>query len=84
MLVNNYQSFQLNNCVVRDNQAFHGGGLYSWDTDSIMIHNSLFTGNTCIKHGGGMRIGGSGSFFKISNSIVRYNSTGTLMVEESS
>ena len=56
---------------------FHGGGLYSWDTDSIMIHNSLFTANYASEHGGGMRIGGSGSFFKISNSIVRYNSTGT-------
>ena len=45
LLVNNYQSFQLNNCVIRDNQASHGGGLYSWDTDSILIHNSLFTAN---------------------------------------
>ena len=65
LLVNNYQSFALNNCVIRDNQAFHGGGLYSWDTDSIMIHNSLFTANYASEHGGGMRIGGRGASLKL-------------------
>mgnify|MGYP001317082374 CR=1 FL=1 len=42
-----------------------------------MIHNSLFTGNYASEHGGGMRIGGSGSFFKISNSSINNPSNGT-------
>ncbi|MDP6169629.1 MAG: hypothetical protein QF780_06455, partial [Candidatus Marinimicrobia bacterium] len=76
ILINDNRSLTLRGCIIQGSRASIGGGLYSNNTDSLMIHNSIFRNNYGNEYGGGLYVTGQGDYFMINNSLVHDNSVG--------
>ncbi len=64
---------EISRCEIYDNEATHGGGLYSFKNDSTEIIHCTFSGNDALQQGGGVEL--DSSKVQISNTIVE-GSTG--------
>ena len=65
--ITDYQSNNITGSIIRGNQSYFGGGVYAYNTDSVMIHNSIIRNNFVLEGGGGVVASGTGNYFIISN-----------------